>query len=267
LFHILNACLGFQLILLFLFVPETAYERRNEKAQHEIERDVPFGATGDIEEVKSVEKAVSNEVRIEDASIPTQSIGSRIPAKKSFWQELAIFTGTHSDENLFQLIVAPVLCGLNLAGLWMIAIAGAITSFYVAQSYTAAQIYFYPPYNLSSAGVGYLFAGPFIGGALGGIVFALISDPIIIWCTKRNGGIYEPEFRIIPAVLGLIAGAGLCGYAALVQQGDSIYAASTLWGIGLFGIFFVVTPASAYAIDAYKEMTSELFIAAMMFKK
>lgn len=248
LFHILNACLGFQLILLFLFVPETAYERHNEAAQHEIERDIPF----ELGEGDDLEKKTSPAIQVEDTVAKPND--ASIPPKKTFLQQLAVFSGTHSDENLLQLVAAPVLCFLNVAAFWVIAVAGAVTSFYVAQSYVAAQIFFYPPYNLSSSGVGFLFTGPFLGGMLGSLAFMLISDPLIVWCSKRNGGIYEPEFRIIPGVIGLISGAGICGYAAVTNSGGSMYAASTLWGVGLFGIFFVVTPANAYAIDAYREM-------------
>lgn len=254
LFHILNACLGFQLILLFLFVPETGYERHNEAAQHEIERDTPYDA-GDLEEANG-EKKTSAALQVEEA--PTKAGNTTIPLKKTFFQQLAVYTGVHSNENLLQLVLAPPLCCLNIAATWVIAVAGAITSFYVAQSYVAAQIFFYPPYNLTSSGVGFLFTGPFIGGMLGSIAFMLISDPLILWCTKHNGGIYEPEFRIIPGILGLLSGAGVCGYASIVNSGKSMYGASALWGLGLFGIFFVVTPANAYAIDAYREMVSKI---------
>ena len=117
----------------------------------------------------------------------------------------------------------------------MVVVTGLLSSFYVSQSFVAAQIFSFPPYTLDAAGVGYLFLGPFIGALLGSIILALIMDPLILWCTKRNRGIYEPEFRLIPVAFGLIGAAGVLGYAAAMQKLQSMYLISFLWGLGLFG--------------------------------
>lgn len=92
------------------------------------------------------------------------------PPKKTFWQSLAIFTGKHSDENIIPLLLAPLAVNLNLGALWMVVVTGMLSSFYVSQSFVAAQIFAFPPYLLNAAGVGYMFVGPFIGGLLGSIV-------------------------------------------------------------------------------------------------
>jgi hypothetical protein len=148
----------------------------------------------------------------------------------------------------------------------MVVVTGMLSSFYVSQSFVAAQIFAFPPYLLSAAGVGFLFVGPFLGGLIGSIVLALIMDPLIIWCSKRNNGVYEPEFRLIPAALGLIGGVGVVSYAYVVQNQGSLYTASFLWGLDLFGMIFVLTPANSYVVDAYRELSSEMFISNMMFK-
>lgn len=181
-------------------------------------------------------------------------------------QSLAIFTGAHSDENVIHLLVAPFLCVINLGALWMVVGAGALNAFFVSQSYVAAQIFFYPPYNLSAAGVGYLFVGPFLGATLGSIVLALAMDPLILWCTNKNKGIYEPEFRLLPVTLGLLGGVGLMSYAYAVDAQISMYICSFLWGLSMFGIIFMVTPSNSYVIDAFRDLSSEMFIASMMFK-
>ena len=121
----------------------------------------------------------------------------------------------------------------------MVVVTGLLSSFYVSQSFVAAQIFSFPPYSLDAAGVGYLFVGPFIGALLGSIILAIIMDPLILWCTKRNKGIYEPEFRLIPVALGLIGGVGVIGYAAVLQARQSLYLASFLWGLDLFGVSLV----------------------------
>lgn len=105
------------------------------------------------------------------------SSGPSPPPKKTFWQSLAIFTGTHSDENLIPLLLAPFAVNVNLGALWMVVVTGILSSFYVSQSFVAAQIFAFPPYLLDAAGVGYMFVGPFVGGLLGTIL--LVRAPNI----------------------------------------------------------------------------------------
>src|ERR1700761_5477659 len=154
LFHILDACLGFQLLLVFFFVPETAYER---DSSLEIDQ-----TADDTLQEKGAQ------IHVEKAGEEGTHAGSTsVPAKKTYWQTLAIWTGTHSDENILSLIAAPIMVNVNLGALWMVVVTGMLSSFYVSQSFVAAQIFAFPPYLLSAAGVGFLFVGPFLGGLLG----------------------------------------------------------------------------------------------------
>lgn len=129
-----------------------------------------------------------------------------------------------------------------------------------------AQIFFYPPYGLSAAGIGYLSTGPFVGGLIAWGILSFTMDPIIEWCTRRNNGVYEPEYRLLPAVGGLFTGVGLFLFGYLAEEGKSYYATATCHGIALFGIVCVTTSYSAYIIDAYREMSNEIFIISMVYK-
>lgn len=210
--------------MVFFFVPETAYER-----------DVALEIDQTVDDSVMEKPAEVHVENVEENSGNDRPASASAPPKKTFMQSLAIWTGKHSDENLIPLIMAPLLVNLNLGALWMVVVTGLLSSFYVSQSYVTAQIFSFPPYSLSAAGVGYLFIGPFLGALIGSIILALIMDPLILWCMKRNKGIYEPEFRLIPVVLGIIGGIGVIGYAAVVQAKQSLYLASFLWGLDLFG--------------------------------
>ncbi|CAK7234954.1 hypothetical protein SBRCBS47491_009125 [Sporothrix bragantina] len=253
LFHIMNACVGFQLILLFLFVPETNYRRERSSV-------VPASVTADGDANEKDDGVIGVEdVRQVEAARP-------IPAKKTFWQELAVYNGTFTDENLFALFVAPFIVCSNLLALWTIFITGAVTAFYVAIAYVTAQLFSPPPYNLSTAAVGYISLGPFIGGALGAVLIGVLLDPLSLWLTKKNKGIYEPEFRLALTPLGLLCGIGLFGFGALSADQASVYGVAVMWGVMLCGCSFVIGPYSAYTIDAFRGMASEIFIANVMLK-
>jgi hypothetical protein len=246
----------------FLFVPETAYER-----DISLEIDQTADDTTNFTGTKAgIEKTEHRRDSGDSNTERAHTSSDVIPPKKTYWQSLAVWTGVHSDENLLSLLAAPLLVNLNLAALWMVVVTGLLSSFYVSQSFVAAQVFAFPPYLLSAAGVGFLFVGPFLGGLVGSIILALIMDPLILWCSKRNGGVYEPEFRLIPVALGLIGGVGVVSYANVLQSQGNLYVASFLWGLGLFGMIFILTPANSYVVDAYRDLSSEMFISNMMFK-
>ncbi|KAL2839389.1 major facilitator superfamily domain-containing protein [Aspergillus pseudoustus] len=255
LFHILIAASGLQTILCFFFAPETSYIR-----DASLNRQL---AVGD-EKVDVRVSAISEHVEAADGSERSQ--GSQHPTKKTFWQELALYTGVYSEESLLKLVFGPFVCLTNLVALWTVVVTAIITSTYVAISYVVAQLFSPPPYLLSSAQVGYLSAGPFIGGVIGTVLVAQTTDRLVIWMATRNRGVYEPEFRLPLIIFSFICTAGLCGFGALAEAQGNIYAIDVMWGLTLVGICFAVGPCSSYAIDAFRGMSNEIFVANVMVK-
>lgn len=276
LFNLLVVFIGIQLILQFLFVPETAYRRDR---RYEIDEVV----NQELETLANVEHRHANRsaedtdeyemTKMTDTKLETVTTNMTvsttfyaIPEKKTFWQEKAVYTGTYTDDNFLQLVIAPLAVCSNLVVSWIVVVSGTITACYVAQAFVLAQIFFYPPYNLSAAGVGYLSIGPFVGGILAAAALSVSLDPMIQWATRKNKGVYEPEYRLLSMLGGLFAGIGLVLFGYLCQISASYYATATMHGMVLFGIIFVTTGTSAYAVDAYRDMSNEIFIMGMMFK-
>lgn len=52
-----------------------------------------------------------------------------------------------------------------------------------------AGIFSGPPWTFDAAQIGYLGAGPFIGGLIGSLVCGFFGDSIIKVMTKRNKGV------------------------------------------------------------------------------
>ncbi|KAF9883123.1 hypothetical protein FE257_004072 [Aspergillus nanangensis] len=252
LFHILVACSGLQVILLFLFAPETCYKREIQLQQQ------PSTSDGETET-----KATEIIEHVEDSSLPPCPSTVSL---KSFRQEVAVYTGSYSDENIFKLLLGPFLCLTNIVALWNVIMTGVVTSTYVAISYVVAQVFSASPYLLSTAQIGYLSVGPFLGGVVGCTLVAQSSDRVAIWMAKHNNGIYEPEFRLTLVIFAFIATGGLFGFGATAAAQESIYLVDFMWGLTLAGISFAVGSCSAYAIDAFGSMSNEIFVANVMFK-
>lgn len=264
LFYLCVAIGGFQTLLLFLFCPETQFNRDH---RYEIDEIVEENFKDLVEiENRNVAAATTSEGFKDIPPDSTHVESRRTPKKKTFIQELALFTGSYSSENVLQLFIAPFACCTNLFVLWAVVQSGTITATYVAMSYVLAQIFAFPPYSLSAAGVGNLFLGPFIGGVIASFVLGWMNDPLIKWCSRKNKGVYEPEYRLLLMIPGLIAGAGLMGFGKLAQEGASIYATATMHGLVIFGITAATISVCSYALDAYREMSSEIFVAAIIYK-
>ena len=267
LFHILIAFAALECALLFFFVPETTYIRDHRYDIDELAED-------HLADLATLEKRHAgledkNGVEGSEEVVRVETATSTVPAfrpKKTFVQELSFFNGTFSNDNLLQLTIAPFAVCLNLAVLWMVIVTGGLTAFFVAQSYDMAQIFMAPPYLLSAAGVGYLSLGPFLGGLIGSIFLGASLDPMIKWCAKKNGGVYEPEYRLLGMIPAITTGVGLMVFGYMAENHYSYYATAFFHGMDLFGIVCAAISASAYAIDAYRDMSSEIFIANMVFK-
>jgi MFS family permease len=264
LFHILIPFTALEVILLFFFVPETNYNRDHRYDIDELSNDnLADLAAVERRHAGNVEKGGNDDmVKVET----TTSTPPGMRPKKTFVQNLAIFSGTYSNDNLLQLVIALFAVCTNLAVLWMVIVTGGLTAFFVAQSYVMAQIFMYPPYLLTAAGVGYLSLGPFLGGLFGSILIGTTLDPFIKLCAKRNKGVYEPEYRLLGMIPSVTIVIGLCLFGHFAQLGSSYYLTAFFHGMDLFGIVIAAVACSTYVLDSFRDISSEVFIMNMVFK-
>lgn len=270
-FHIMLPFSAFQTILFIFFAPETMYRR---KAIYELD---VLGSEEDLSGLAQKEARVARHIEGTNAELQntadtmaktnTNSTVDTIPAPKTFIQEMAIFNGTFVDDSVFKMVLACPAILFNVGALWQILATGLVTAWYVAVAILTGVVFAQPPYLLNSAGIGYTSVGPFVGGLLGSIMCFSAATPLAKWMTRRNAGIYEPEFYLIPILpAGLVLIAGFLGFGYALRDSASIYLMCFLWGVILFGVSFIVTFASQYALDAFRSNSTEIFIMNMAFK-
>ncbi|KPI35680.1 putative MFS-type transporter [Cyphellophora attinorum] len=263
-----------QTILVILFVEETSYNRR---AIYEIDT---AGSEENLEKLAEVEGRAAQHLEKRNAAtadrdveqdfgptITHTSTVETIPPRKTFVQRLALYNGTYTEDSVFKMALASVAILLNAGAAYQVFSTGFIIAWYVAVAIISGVIFASPPYLLGSAAIGYLSAGPLIGGLLGSAVPFFVTEPFIKALTRRNNGYYEPEFCLIPTTIsGVITVAGLVGWGFTVHNGQSIYLAAFLWGLMLFGMAWFATSATSWALDAYRQNSTEVFIMNMVFK-
>ncbi|KAI9879485.1 MAG: hypothetical protein M1823_006831, partial [Watsoniomyces obsoletus] len=116
-------------------------------------------------------------------------------------------------------------------------------------------------YNFSALGVGLIYLSPFIGGVLGTAVAGKLSDVIVQFMARRNGGVYEPEFRLVMAIpIAVSTVAGLMGFGWSVEERDSWIVPTVFFGIISFGCSLGSTTAITFCVDSYREYAGEALV-------
>src|SRR5213078_4377526 len=99
------------------------------------------------------------------------------------------------------------------AVLWSTVVYSLSIGWLIVMSESVAVIYQANPYNFNRIQTGFVYLSPFLAGVLGTAVAGKFSDIIVRFMSRINGGIYEPEFRLVMAIPITIATAiGLMGY-------------------------------------------------------
>ncbi|KAK5167452.1 uncharacterized protein LTR77_007151 [Saxophila tyrrhenica] len=171
LFHLFQIFLVIQFVAMFLFCPETTYNRDSRYDTDETR-------------LEKLDELAKVEMHHHEAALTSTDV----PPKKTFVQSLAVFTGVYSPDSIFKFLLGPFITLLNPAACYAIIVSGLLNSWYVGSAIIISGIFAGPPWTYGAAQVGYLGAGPFIGGMLGSIFVGWLSDPVIKWISKRNGG-------------------------------------------------------------------------------
>jgi hypothetical protein len=187
--------------------------------------------------------------------------------RKPFVQRLKVFNATYSEENFLILLIKPFLVLKNPAVMWSTLLLSISTAWFIVISFVSAQIFSFPPYNLDATHIGYMNAGNVVGGLIGCIVAGGLSDPVVKWLSKKNKGIYEPEFRLVLLVpWAIFTAISFFLFGWMCEKGSSPAQVAVVQGVGLFAFQFLSVAMSTYMIDSYRNISVEIFIIGMVVK-
>lgn len=128
---------------------------------------------------------------------------------------------------------------------------------------------FGPPLFFNEVQTGYMYTGAFIGAILGFLLAGILSDSSARFMTKRNGGVYEPEFRLILVIPQLVFGcAGLYGFGI---TSNNSYRYGWFWpdfffALEVMGMVLGAVASALYVVDAHREIAVEGFTCLLVFK-
>jgi len=267
---------GVLLPFVVLFVPEMAYRRpaegervgtgaayemkgnANGEASHE--KDSSVSNTGIA--LASTSSIPNGPVRSSDeqrlkSTPPQPSHPHHKPVKKTFWQSTALFSSTRlTDDSFFKLLFRPFPLFLHPGILWACLIQGTLIGWTVLIGIILAAVMLGPPLFFTEVETGYMYTGAFIGALVGFALAGLLADRVPAWMTKRNGGVYEPEFRMVLVLPQLVLGcAGLYGFG-IVSSNPTKYGwfwPDFFFGMEVAGMVLGAVASALYIADAHGE--------------
>lgn len=185
----------------------------------------------------------------------------QLPAQ-SFTQQLKLYHGRLNADNWFKVSLRPFVLFAYPAVLWSSIIYACSIGWLIVISETMAIIYRNPQaYNFSALQTGLVYVSPFIGGILGTGVAGKISDIIVKAMARRNGGLYEPEFRLVMAIPILITTCiGLMGFGWSAEEKDHWIVPTVFFGLVSFGCSLGSTTSITFCVDSYRQYAGEALV-------
>ncbi|KAG5295476.1 hypothetical protein I7I50_08237 [Histoplasma capsulatum G186AR] len=248
--------LGFVLVLLIFFFPETRWPRthpRDPAAGNGVtDKNAANVEAGSAE--PSIESEIENEHKNRD---PYLSKGK--PSLRQFRPFLMV---EHPVKSLlldfwipWKLHLFPIV---HLAAF----IVSWSASVFLVVNVTQSQLFAAPPYNFNSQTVGFFNFAVIVGIGIGLATNGYLSDWISMRATKKNRGIREPEMRLpamIPYVIIMIIGNFVVAFGYEHKWDWKII---VIIGYTAIGIQVAALPAisSTYAVDSYKPIAGSIFV-------
>ncbi|KAG6003961.1 hypothetical protein E4U21_001541 [Claviceps maximensis] len=200
-----------------------------------------------------------------------QPIGDANTPRKTFVESMSLFDGRKTHERYWVLFLRPFPLVLNPAFVWSCLIQGTMIGWTIFIGVIVAVIFIGPPFFWGEEKTGYTYVAPFLGAIVGFIISGLLSDPLARVLTRRNKGIYEPEFRLVLVLPMLItAGVGLYGFGItsdrLLSGEYSYLVPLTFFAFEVGGMVIGTVASSLYIVDAYRDLTIEGFTLMIIFK-
>lgn len=194
--------------------------------------------------------------------IPRYTTVLRKAPKRSFVQQLRPFEGRLKQDNWFRVAFRPLLLYAYPAVLWSSLVYSCSVGWLIVISESMALIYRdKDSYNFSALATGLVYLSPFIGGVLGTAVAGKMSDVVVMAMARRNGGLYEPEFRltmIIPTAISTVI--GLMGFGWSAEEKDNFWIPTFFFGLISFGCSLGSTTAITYCVDSYRQYAGEALV-------
>ncbi|PKX91728.1 putative MFS transporter [Aspergillus novofumigatus IBT 16806] len=206
----------------------------------------------------------------------SESVGSAVPLPPSqvytnrlrekpqipFTHYLRVWNGRISHDKWLRVAMRPFILFAYPAVLWSSVVYALSVGWLIVLSESVAHLYQGPHgYNFTPLQTGLIYISPFVGGLLGTAVAGKVSDVIVRFMARRNGGVYEPEFRLVMAIpIALSTSAGLMAFGWSTEEKDSWIVPTIFFGLISFGCCLGSTTSITFCVDSYRQYAGEALV-------
>ncbi|KAL2131993.1 hypothetical protein VTI74DRAFT_4325 [Chaetomium olivicolor] len=180
---------------------------------------------------------------------------------RSFVQSLKPYNGRLNKDKWHKVVVRPLILFTYPAVLWSAVVYACSVGWLIVISESVAVIYREQIYAFNALQTGLVYISPFVGGILGSAVAGRVSDIVVKAMARRNGGLYEPEFRLVMAIpIALTTIIGLMGFGWSAQVHDHWMVPTAFFGIISFGCTLGSTTSITFCVDSYRQYAGEALV-------
>jgi MFS family permease len=245
-FRIFAIATGVLIVLQFFFMPETTFHRQ--PPTHAI--------------TEQTEDKAEQADRLEE--------GSNLPMipRKSFMAELKPHNGLYKTRHgvlslflrPFMMLFTPIVFHGGL-------IYGLSITFLVVDAVSISVVFGRPPYSFSAQSIGLTYMGPFILAALAMVAAGPLTNYSARLLSRKNNGIYEPEFKLTPIIFYFIFGImGFVGYGWTLYLGSRWIIPVVFFAFSNAGVVFGSTASISYVVDSHRHAADAALGALILWK-
>lgn len=267
---------GALLVFEIFFLEESVYERRDESAKLSDKllsvaisntSNNNLNLSSEYENIE-IKNAINTIIESDQVETEYSEDVSSPPELKTYAQRLRPYLITNTPFSIINIF--KMLKVLRYPAVFWCSIAYGMQICWLSLiTVSEAEFFMAPPYNFSSDSLGLLDLAMVIGAITGG-TYAACSDMFQLYLTRKNDGIFEPEFRLLMLPIPIFLNAvGIFMYGLGPYYGVH-------WIVGAIGIVLITNGLSAitslslnYVLDCYpnqaaQTMTSVLFVRNLM---
>ncbi|EXA34308.1 hypothetical protein FOQG_16680 [Fusarium oxysporum f. sp. raphani 54005] len=245
-FGIIN---GLCLISAAIIVPETRFHRSRASISNAADGNSDHG--GAVAENTSITVRRRPPIDYENYPARTFAYDVALFHNKPRWQD-----AIECWRQMIQVILFPNI-------LWLVLCSGAFLGIFVIFGAVFAGVLLQPPYSFKAEYLGFVFAGQVVVSMVVVPAQGYLSDYIVKVLSKKNKGITEPEYRLIPLILPFVVGiiaTVIFGQACQHPYNWHWSAVVVTFNAEFFGFVGMVVASFTFAIDSYPARSDAILV-------
>ena len=244
-FYFISIFCGAMLPFIIFYCPETTFRRESIFNTDIGEHDLFLTTQASIPELKSNNSSLDHSPKHPSA----------IPRKTPYPRTLLPFNGRKTHESFLKLLFRPLPLYFHPGILWATLIQGTLIGWTVMIGVVLAAIFLGPPLWFGEVQTGYMYTGPFVGAILGFLLSGMLADWGAKLMTRRNNGVYEPEFRILLVIPQMVCGCvGLYGFGITSEKVAKYgwFWPDFFFALEVMGMVIGAVVSALYIVDAHR---------------